>query len=149
MGTRGLATRRPATRGRVTRRDYRLADGTPAAGWKPAARWRRFSAWLLDIGLFVVTLGIGWTVWTWRSWAQGSTPGKSLLGLTVFGTDTRRPAGRGRMVQRALVYQSVVLLLGVATLGLGWLYCVAAALGASRRTVYDEWSHAVVLQRPR
>jgi len=34
-------------------RDYRLADGTPAAGWKPAARWRRFSAWLLDHRLFV------------------------------------------------------------------------------------------------
>jgi len=48
-----------------------------------------------------------------------------------------------------LVYQAVVVLLGVATLGLGWLYCVGAALGASRRTVYDEWSHAVLLQRPR
>lgn len=53
------------------------------------------------------------------------------------------------MAQRALVYQSVVLGLGVATLGLGWLYCVAAALGASRRTVYDEWSHVVVLKWPR
>ena len=104
---------------------------------------------LLYFGMFVVTLGIGWAVWTWRSWARGTTPGKSLLGLTVFGTDTRRPATRARMALRALVYQSVVVLIGVVTLGLGWLYCVAAALGTGRRTVYDEWSHAVLLQRPR
>jgi hypothetical protein len=144
MSTRGLATR-----GRVTRREYRLADGAPAAGWEPAVRWRRFSAWLLDIALFVVTLGIGWAVWTWRGWAHGSTPGKSLLGLTVFGSDTRRPATRDRMAQRALLYQGAAVLLGVATLGLGWLYCVAAALGTGRRTLYDEWSHTVLLQRPR
>jgi hypothetical protein len=97
----------------------------------------------------VVTLGVGWSMWVWRDWARGTTPGKSLLGLTVFGTDTRRPATRNRMALRALVYQVVVLLLGVATLGLGWLYGVGAALGANRRTVYDEWSHAVLLERPR
>jgi hypothetical protein len=28
------------------------------------------------------------------------------------------------------------------------LYCVGAALGADRRTVYDEWSRAVLLERP-
>jgi hypothetical protein len=149
MSTRGLAIRWPSARGRVSRREYQLADGAPAAGWESAAHWRRVSARLLDIGLFGVTLGIGWIVWTWRSWAHGTTPGKSLLGLTVFGTDTRRPVGRDRMALRALVYQSVVILIGVATLGLGWLYCVAATLGTSRRTVYDEWSHTVLLQRPR
>jgi len=149
MSTRGLAARDTVTRGRVARREYRLADGAPAAGWEPAARWRRLGAWLLDVALFVVTLGIGWAVWAWHSWAWGTTPGKSLLGLTVFGTDTRRPATRARMALRALVYQSVVMLIGVATLGLGWLYCVAAALGTGRRTVCDEWSHAVLLQRPR
>jgi hypothetical protein len=81
----------------------------------------------------------------------GTTPGKSLLGLTVFDTDTdtRRPATRNRMALRVLVYQVVVVLLGEVTLGLGWLYCVGAALGANRRTVYDEWSRAVLLERPR
>jgi hypothetical protein len=138
-----------AARGRVTRRDYRLTDGAPAVGWRPAARWRRFSAWVLDLALFAATLGIGWSMWVWRDWARGTTPGKSLLGLTVFDTDTRRPATRDRMALRALVYQVVVVLLGVVTLGLGWLYCVGAALGANRRTVYDEWSGAVLLERPR
>jgi len=33
------------------------------------------------------------------------------------------------MALRALVFQVVVVLLGVVTLGLGWLYCVGAALG--------------------
>jgi hypothetical protein len=69
--------------------------------------------------------------------------------VTVFDTDTHRPATRSRMAQRALVYQSVAALIGLATLGVGWLYCVGSVLGADRRTVYDEWSRAVLLQRPR
>jgi hypothetical protein len=130
----GLSTRRRRPR-------CRLATGHP--------HWRRVSAWVLDLALFAVTLGIGWSLWVWRDWARRTTPGKSLLGLTVFDTDTRRPAPAIGWRWRALVYQVVVVLLGVVTLGLGWLYCVGAALGANRRTVYDEWSHAVVLERPR
>ncbi len=128
---------------------YRLADGAPAVGWSPARRRGRFAAWLLDVALFVVTLGVGWSVWAWRGWARGTTPGKAMLGLTVFGTDTRRPADRTRMAMRALVYQSLALLVGVATLGLGWLYCVGGMLGATKRTLYDEWSRVIVLERDR
>jgi hypothetical protein len=32
----------------------------PAVGWLPASRPRRLAAWLLDVGLFVTTLGVGW-----------------------------------------------------------------------------------------
>lgn len=127
---------------------YRLADGAPAEGWLPARRRRRIAAWLLDIGLFVLTLGVGWLALAWRGWASGTTPGKAMLGLTVFDTEARRPADRGRMATRALVYQALALLLGVATLGVGWAYCVGAALGGARRTLYDEWSRVVLLQRP-
>jgi|SRR5882757_2141506 len=144
MSTRGTVSRR-----RAARREYRLANGVPAVGWLPASRRRRLGAWLLDVGLFIGTLGLGWLVWVWRAWARGTTPGKSLLGVIVFDTDTHRPATRSRMAQRALVYQSAAALIGLATLGVGWLYCVGSVLGTNRRTVYDEWSRAVLLERPR
>jgi hypothetical protein len=144
-----MSTRGTLSRHRAGRREYRLADGMPAVGWLPASRPRRLAAWLLDVGLFVTTLGVGWLVWLWRGWARGTTPGKALLGVTVFGTDTHRPATRSRMAQRALVYQLAAALIGLATLGVGWLYCVGSVLGANRRTVYDDWSRTVLLQRPR
>lgn len=129
-------------------RAFRLSDGSPADGWAPAGLPHRFAAWILDVALFVVTFGVGWSILTWKSWAQGSTPGKALLGLTVFASDTGRPATRARMAVRALVYQGVALLIGITTFGFGWLYCVGSVLGAKRRTVYDEWAQVVLLRRP-
>jgi hypothetical protein len=68
--------------------------------------------------------------------------------MIVFTTDTRRPASRRRMLLSGLVYQATAVLIGIATLGVGWLYVVGAALGSSRRTIYDEWSQVVVMDRP-
>jgi len=68
--------------------------------------------------------------------------------MVVFTADTRRPAPRRRMLLSGLAYQATAVLIGIATLGIGWLYVVAGALGANRRTVYDEWAQVVVLQRP-
>lgn len=115
--------------------------------WPPAGRRRRLGAWLLDVVLFAGTLGFGWLAWTWHCWASGETPGKRLLGVCVVDSWTNRPADRSRMALRALAYQGLAVLLGLATFGLGWLYCIGAVLGAGRRTLYDEWSHTVVLAR--
>ncbi|MGI9003394.1 MAG: RDD family protein [Pseudonocardia sp.] len=129
-------------------RGFLLADGTPATGWRPAAPARRFAAWAVDVGLFVVTLGVGWTYWAWRTAGRSTTPGKALFGLTVFATDTHQPASRARMALRGIVYQGAAVLMGLATLGLGWIYVLAGTAGANRRTLYDEWSQVVVLARP-
>ncbi|HEY1973147.1 MAG TPA: RDD family protein [Pseudonocardia sp.] len=125
-----------------------MADGTPSVDWRPVGVVRRLGAWLLDVALFGATLGVGWLAWTWREWARGSTPGKSIMGMAVFDSRTGRLAQRPRMAKRALGYQGVVVLLGVSTLGLGWLYCLAGMLGPSRRTHCDEWSGVVVLTSP-
>ena len=103
------------------------------------------AAWALDAALFAVTLGIGWTVWAISLAGRSTTPGMRALGMTVFATDTRRPATRRRMLLRGLVYQPLAVLLGVSTLGFGWLYVVAGVAGAQRRTLYDEWAQVVVL----
>lgn len=127
---------------------YVLGDGTPATGWTRAPRGRRAAGWALDVALFAVTLGVGWTVWSCRLADRATTPGKALLGLTVFATDTRRPATRQRMLLRGLVFAPLAVAIGAATLGLGWLYLVAGLAGRNGRPIYDEWARVVVLHRP-
>lgn len=127
---------------------YRLADGSPAAGWRPPSRGRRAAAWALDLGLGVVTLGVGWAIWSYRLTARSTTPGMSLLGLMMFASDTRTPATRSRMLLRGLVYLPLAAVIGLVTVGLGWIYVVVGLLGANRRTLYDEWARVVVLVPP-
>lgn len=105
-------------------------------------------AWALDLALIVATLGVGWLLWAWRTWPHGTTPGKRALGLTVFGTDTCRPADRRRMALRALVHRGWARLFGIATFGLGYAYVLGGAAGQSRRTLCDDWAQTVVLARP-
>jgi|AntDryMetagUQ889_1029465.scaffolds.fasta_scaffold00447_2 hypothetical protein len=127
---------------------FTLDDGSPAVGWTVASLRRRSLAWALDLGLLVGTLGVGWAIWTWRSWEHATTPGKAALGLTVFAIDTRCPATRARMALRTLVYRALAKVIGVVTLGLGWLYALTAATGPARRTLYDDWAQTIVLARP-
>lgn len=141
-----VRTRTPSSRVPIDR--FALTDGTPARNWLLATRRQRLAAWALDVGLFACTLGVGWAAGTWRRWGHGSTPGKAILGLTVFDVDTRRPCTRRRMATRALGHQGLVLLMGVATLGIAWLYALAGFCGVNRRPIWDEWARVLVLARP-
>lgn len=138
-----MAKRKPA----LSLARFRDAGGAPLDGWTPAPRARRAAAWALDLGLVVATLGLG-LVWTLRAWRDGTTPGKRALGLTVFATDTGRPADRRRMAVRALVHRMWARAFGLATFGLGYAYVLGGAAGQSRRTLYDDWAQTVVLARP-
>jgi len=44
---------------------------------------RRFVGFLLEIALCVLTLGLGWLVWSVAEWRHGRTPAKRLLRLQV------------------------------------------------------------------
>lgn len=127
---------------------YRDAAGQPLDGWTLASRWRRTAAWAIDLVLIVVTLGVGWLIWALKTWERGTTPGKQLLGLTVFATDTRSPADRRRMVLRSVIHRGWARLFGLATFGLGYVYVLGGAAGRTRRTLYDDWAQTVVLARP-
>lgn len=127
---------------------YRDASGDRLTAWVLASRPRRAGAWAVDVLLFVGTLGVAWLVTVRTLWPHGTTPGKPLLGLRVFGTDTRCPADRRRMARRCLVHRTAARALGIATLGIGYAYVVGGAAGAGRRTLYDEWAQTVVLAGP-
>jgi uncharacterized RDD family membrane protein YckC len=62
----------------------------------------RFGQYLLEIGLFLVTLGIGYCVWFLIILGQGQTPGKQILKLRVYDVTTGSPARWGHMFIREL-----------------------------------------------
>jgi uncharacterized RDD family membrane protein YckC len=69
-------------------------------GVRPAGKGRVAASWFLAIGLFAVTLGIGYLVWAAVTWGQGQTPAQRLLGLRCWHQDTSRVAGRRSMAVR-------------------------------------------------
>jgi uncharacterized RDD family membrane protein YckC len=66
---------------------------------------RRLYAYLLDVILSVVTLGIGWLVWSLLAWRRGQSPAKQLMGMYVV-HDGRR-AGWWRMAAREILCKGV------------------------------------------
>ena len=71
-------------------------------GVRRAGKGRVAASWFLALGLFAVTLGIGYLVWAAVTWGGGQTPAQRLLGLACWRRDTSRLAGRGPMALRQI-----------------------------------------------
>ena len=67
-----------------------------------ASQGRRLAAYVLDIVLFALTLGIGWLIWLLIVGQRGQNPAKQLLGMHVVREDGSR-AGLGWMLLREIV----------------------------------------------
>jgi uncharacterized RDD family membrane protein YckC len=108
----------------------------------------RFSALLLDLGLAVVTLGVGWLIWSLVTWRHGQTPAKQLMGHVVADAATGRPLGWGRMAHRELIVR--VLLGTVLSLVTAGVYALADAFvvySAGHRTLHDRLAGSAVRYR--
>jgi uncharacterized RDD family membrane protein YckC len=62
----------------------------------------RLGQYLLEGGLFFVTLGVGYCIWFLIILGQGQTPGKQVLKLRVYDATTGSPARWGHMFIREL-----------------------------------------------
>jgi uncharacterized RDD family membrane protein YckC len=60
----------------------------------------RIGAIAVDIGFYIVTLGIGHFIWNLVVMAQGQSPGKQLLKVRVMSEITNKPANWGHMAIR-------------------------------------------------
>ncbi len=87
-------------------------------GARLAPKGRVAASWFLAVGLFIVTLGVGYLIWQVVAWDQGQTPAQRLLGLRCWRRDTRDVAERKHMALR----QATGLLNGELLIGpLIWL----------------------------
>ena len=64
----------------------------------------RLAGYALDLGLMIVTFGIGWFIWSLVVWAQGQTPGKQILKMKVVASKTGTQATWGHMAIRQFLF---------------------------------------------
>jgi uncharacterized RDD family membrane protein YckC len=72
---------------------------------------KRLGGYLLDVLLLIVTLFIGWIVWSLVVWGRSQTPGKQLLAMKVVKKDSGRRASYGTMALRELVGKWLIMTL--------------------------------------
>jgi hypothetical protein len=97
--------------------------GRPAA----ASFGKRVEALALTPLLFIVTLGVGWLVWSVLEWRDGSTPSYRLLGLRVVRVSDERPIRFARSLARAVL----CCLLVIPTVALCIVIGICFVFGAS------------------
>ena len=108
-------------------------------GVRPASRGRVAASWFLSVGLFAVTLGVGYLIWGAVTWGGGQTPGQRLLGLRCWQPESGRLADRQHMALR----EAAGLLDGEVLIGpILWL------TSASLNSLGDLFAGTVVLHDP-
>ena len=68
-----------------------------------ASRGLRFGGIFLEALFMLVTLFIGWIIWSLVVWGRGQTPAKQVLRMRVMNEKTDRPAEWGQMAIRQFV----------------------------------------------
>ena len=90
---------------------------------KLASFQHRLGALFLDAALALVTLGIGWIIWSLVVWGEGQTPAKKILKLRVYAAETRQRATWGHMaIREFLVYLTIGITSMVLDLASLWVF---------------------------
>jgi uncharacterized RDD family membrane protein YckC len=117
--------------------------GQPAiVGGRPvSSAGKRFGGYLLEAVLLVVTLVIGWIIWSLIVWGKGQTPAKAVLGMRVVRTDTGHDATWGTMALREFVGKGILCsLCGILTIISGFMI-----LSQTRQGIWDKIASTVVV----
>jgi uncharacterized RDD family membrane protein YckC len=124
-----------------------LVGGPP--GYRIASPGKRLGEYLLEVLLAIVTLVIGWLIWSLIVWGRGQTPAKQVLGMRVYTIADRRPAGWGRMALREVVVRWILVgFVSAATAGLGFIVASLLVLNTNRQTLWDLIAQTVVVDEP-
>ena len=78
----------------------------------------RLGGYLVDQVLAVVTLYIGWFIWSLILWREGQTPGKRLVKTRVYDTTTGKPASWKLMALRQILVPLTVAIFFEVLLGI-------------------------------
>jgi hypothetical protein len=119
--------------------------GGMAAGVRLSSAGKRLGGHLLDVALLLVTLFVGWLVWSLIVYARAQTPAKQLLGMRVITVGSGVRAGWGRMFVREWVAKTILgfvsaLLLYVPYFWLLW--------DARNQELWDKMMDTIVVDDP-
>jgi uncharacterized RDD family membrane protein YckC len=120
-------------------------DGLPV-GVRLSSLGRRFGGSLLEALLMVVTLYIGWLIWSLLIGSKGLTPAKQILGMRVISAKDRQPANGGRMFLREFVGKFLILTaLSFLTFGIGSIIAVCLIFGVLHQALWDRLAATLVV----
>lgn len=108
----------------------------------------RLGSYLLELLLVVVTLVIGWIIWSLIVWGKGTTPGHQVLRLYIVDAKSGRTATWGHVALREFVMKGLVG--GIASSITFGVYFVVDSLFVvrdDRKTLHDLMSSTSVVQR--
>ena len=122
---------------------------TPFSPEEPLARpGARFGSYLLEGALAVLTLGVGWLIWSLIAWAKGTTPGHQILKQYVVNHKTGETFGWSRMLVREFLVKGLLCgLLYAVTVTVFFFIDSVLVFGDDRRSIHDRISGSVVVQR--
>jgi len=107
----------------------------------------RLGAYLVDIGLAIVTLFIGWFIWSMFTWQTGQTPAKRLMKQVVVDGRTGETFTWVKMLLREAVVKWVAG--GIASAASNGITFVVDSLfifREDRKTVHDMIVQGKVIQ---
>ena len=109
----------------------------------------RLGAIVLDATLMVITLGIGWLIWSFIVWGEGQTPAKKILKLRTINFTNGRPATWGHMgIREALIPITVSIASGVTggIASIAWIVVeIVFYFTKGQRTFRDYWVKTAVV----
>lgn len=128
-----------------TRTDVACAHVPPPSSKAMSSPRRRARSLVLEVVLVVVTLGVGWLVWSAVLWRRGQTPAKCLMRMRCIDTRSGAAAGARTMAARELALKWVP---GLASLGLTLMTGGLVALGERHEAVWDKLARTIVIDDP-
>ena len=124
-------------------------EGSHDGTYRYASFQHRLGALALDAALMVVTLGIGWFIWSLVVWGEGQTPAKKILKIRVRHFETGSVATWGHMGVREFLVPLTISIAANLTL---WIALVAWVIieivfyfTKNNRTLRDLWVKTAVI----
>lgn len=124
-------------------------EGSGGGGYVYASFQHRLGAYALDAVLWVLTLGIGWLIWSFIVWGEGQTPAKKILKIRVRNHQTGAVATWGHMAVREFLVPLTVIIAANLTGGLvavAWIVIeIVFYFTKNNRTLRDLWVKTAVI----
>lgn len=115
-------------------------------GYTLATPGERFLQALLEVGLSIVTLGIGYLIWSLVVWQDGQTPGMRIMHLRCIRKQDRSQATWGTMALRQIVGGIVQAILDWFIVGIVLLFMIL--WDKDRQMIWDKIAGTVVIKDP-
>jgi uncharacterized RDD family membrane protein YckC len=125
------------------------SEGSAGGGFRYASFQHRLGAYALDAVLAVLTLGIGWLIWSLIVWGEGQTPAKKILKIRVRHFETGAVATWGHMAVREFLVPLTVSIASGLTSGIAaiaWIVIeIVFYFTKNNRTLRDLWVKTAVI----